>query len=82
VRHSRPPARASIHTAIEKIRIATMAQDDASGGQGETSKHASDWEHRGSGRGWRPRPFGYKIIRHDQGEGARRRWRIVGEDRS
>jgi site-specific DNA recombinase len=26
------------------------------------------------------RPFGYKIIRHDQGEGARRRWRIVGEE--
>jgi site-specific DNA recombinase len=26
------------------------------------------------------RPFGYRIIRHDQGEGARRRWRIVGEE--
>ena len=26
------------------------------------------------------RPFGYKIIRHDQGEGAKRRWRIVGEE--
>jgi site-specific DNA recombinase len=26
------------------------------------------------------RPFGYKIIRHDQGEDARRRWRIVGEE--
>jgi site-specific DNA recombinase len=26
------------------------------------------------------KPFGYKIIRHHQGEGARRRWRIVGEE--
>ena len=26
------------------------------------------------------RPFGYKIIRHDLGEGARRRYRIVGEE--
>jgi site-specific DNA recombinase len=26
------------------------------------------------------RPFGYKIIRHDLGDGARRRWRIVGEE--
>jgi site-specific DNA recombinase len=26
------------------------------------------------------RPFGYRIIRHDRGEGARRRWRIVGEE--
>jgi site-specific DNA recombinase len=26
------------------------------------------------------RPFGYRIIRHDQGEGAQRRWRIVGEE--
>jgi site-specific DNA recombinase len=26
------------------------------------------------------RPFGYKIIRHDQAEGARRRWRIIGKE--
>jgi site-specific DNA recombinase len=26
------------------------------------------------------RPFGYKIIRHDLGEGARRRYRIIGEE--
>ena len=26
------------------------------------------------------RPFGYKIVRHDLGEGGKRRWRIVGED--
>jgi site-specific DNA recombinase len=26
------------------------------------------------------RPFGYKIIRHDLGEGARRRYRITGEE--
>jgi hypothetical protein len=26
------------------------------------------------------RPFGYKIIRQDLGEGAPRRWRIVGEE--
>jgi hypothetical protein len=25
------------------------------------------------------RPFGYRIIRHDQGEGAQRRWRVGGE---
>jgi hypothetical protein len=26
------------------------------------------------------RPFGYKIIRHDLGEGGRRRYRIIGEE--
>ena len=26
------------------------------------------------------RPFGYKIVRHDLGEGGKRRWRIVGEE--
>jgi site-specific DNA recombinase len=25
------------------------------------------------------RPFGYRIIRHDQGEGAQHRWRVGGE---
>jgi hypothetical protein len=28
----------------------------------------------------RARPFGYKIVRYDLGEGAPRRWRIVGEE--
>jgi hypothetical protein len=27
-----------------------------------------------------PVPFGYKINRHDMGEGARRRYRIIGEE--
>jgi site-specific DNA recombinase len=26
------------------------------------------------------RPFGYRIVRHDLGEGGKRRWRIVGEE--
>ena len=32
---------------------------------------------RRTGRG--SRPFGYKIVRHDLGEGGKRRWRIVAE---
>jgi site-specific DNA recombinase len=34
----------------------------------------------GQANRWRIQPFGYKIIRHDLGEGGRRRFRIIGEE--
>lgn len=34
----------------------------------------------GKRSGSRSRPFGYKIIRHDLGEGVKRRYRIIGEE--
>ena len=34
----------------------------------------------GKRSGGRSRPFGYKIIRHDLGEGVKRRYRIIGEE--
>ena len=39
-------------------------------------RHARAGKRSGGGS----RPFGYKINRHDLGEGGKRRWRIVGEE--
>ena len=58
------------------VDLGTNLRSEASASRTQSSATSGAGKRTGGGS----RPFGYKIIRHDLGEGARRRYRIIGEE--